>query len=287
MRGFLSSLTALLAAVILPIAITAVWTAERVTDTDGYVGAVGPLADDPDVQQALIDRLEQGAADAVGLEELSGSQQRAARQAVAAAVRAVVTNPSFRPIWESANRAGHAELIRTLRADRSGPIAPLDLAVVMEEVLATMRAEGLPVREVRAPGLVFTPDREQLRAAQEGYQALDAARIVLPVVWVALVVIALAVARRRLRALAILAGASIVSVALMWPVLAVLRSGALDAVPAADRELGEAVWDGVTQSLERSALVAVIVAAVALVVAMVLGVVRSGRSAPEAGDGRC
>ncbi|MDQ4052019.1 MAG: hypothetical protein M3237_04880 [Actinomycetota bacterium] len=287
MRGFLSGLVALLAALVLPIAITAVWTAERVTDTNGYVGAVGPLADDPDVQAALTGRLEQYAADAVGLEELGGAQEQVARQAITAAVTAAVTDPSFRPAWESANRAGHAELIRTLRDDQSGRIAPLDLAVVIEPVLDTLRAQGLPVRDVQPPGLVFTPDHRPLRAAQEGYQTLDAARLVLPVAWVALVVIALAVARRRLRALAILAGASIVSVALMWPVLAVGRSGALEAVPEADRELGEAVWDGVTQSLERSASVAIVVAAVALVVAVVLGLVRSGRSAPAGAGDRC
>jgi hypothetical protein len=158
---------------------------------------------------------------------------------------------------------------------------------VIEPVLATMRAQGLPVRDVEPPGLVFTPEHRQLRAAQEGYQALDAARVVLPVAWVVLVVLALAVARRRLRALAIVAVTSILSVALMWPALATIRSGALDAVPAADRELGAAVWDGVTRSLERSVLVAAVVAAIALAVAVVLGLVRSGRSAPAAADGRC
>ena len=82
MRGFLSGLTALLAALILPVAITAVWTAERVTDTEGYVGAVGPLADDEKVQEALVDRLEQYAADVVGLGQLPEAQQQPARLAI-------------------------------------------------------------------------------------------------------------------------------------------------------------------------------------------------------------
>ncbi len=62
-------------------AITAVWTAERVTDTDGYVGAVGPLADDEKVQDALIDRLEAHAADVIGLEQLPAAGQATARAA--------------------------------------------------------------------------------------------------------------------------------------------------------------------------------------------------------------
>ena len=110
-----------------------------------------------------------------------------------------------------------------------------------------------------APGLVFTPDHEQLRAAQEGYQLLDAARIWLPIACaVLLVAITLVVAQRRLRALAILAGASLLSVALLWPVLAAARSAALDSAPSADRDLAAAVWDAVTNSLERGVLVAVL-----------------------------
>ena len=127
---------------------------------------------------------------------------------------------------------------------------------MVDAVLDAMRAQGLPLQDVAPPGLVFTPDHRQLRAAQEGYQLLEGAQFWLPVIVVALVLISLLVARQRLRALAILAGASVVSVALLWPVLGGIRTGALDSVPAADRPLGEAVWDGVTASLERSALVA-------------------------------
>ena len=177
-----------------------------------------------------------------------------------------MTNSSFRPIWEAANREGHAELLRTLRDDRAGEIRPLDLAVVVDAVLDAIRAQGLPIRDVEPPALVFTPDHRQLRAAQEGYQALDAARFWLPVVWVVLVAITLLVARRRLRALAILAGASLVSVALLWPVLGAVRSGALDSAQTADRDLAAAVWDAVTNSLDRSILVAVLLAGAALIV---------------------
>jgi len=284
-RGLLSGLIALLAAALLPVAITAVWTAERVTDTDGYVGAVGPLADDPDVQQAVTERLEQYAADVVGLDQFGQLQQQTVRLAVRTAVSAVVTSPSFRPIWEEANRQGHAEVLRTLRDDNDGEIRPLDLTVMVDAVVDALRALGLPLQDVAPPGLLFTPDHQQLRAAQEGYQLLDAARVWLPVVWVVLVALALVAAKRRLRALAILAGASIASVALLWPVLAGVRSAALGSVEEVDRPLGEAVWDAVTASLERSALVAVIIAAVVLVVAVALGLVRSGRSAPAAADG--
>ena len=285
MRGLLSGLIALLAAALLPVAITAVWTAERVTDTDGYVGAVGPLADDPDVQQAVTERLEQYAADVVGLDQFGQLQQQTVRLAVRTAVSAVVTSPSFRPIWEEANRQGHAEVLRTLRDDNDGEIRPLDLTVMVDAVVDALRALGLPLQDVAPPGLLFTPDHQQLRAAQVGYQLLDAARVWLPVVWVVLVALALVAAKRRLRALAILAGASIASVALLWPVLAGVRSAALGSVEEVDRPLGEAVWDAVTASLERSALVAVIIAAVVLVVAVALGLVRSGRSAPAAADG--
>ncbi len=272
MRGVASTLTALLAAVLLPLAITAVWTAERVTDTDGYVAAVGPLAEDPDVQEALTDRLEQYAADVVGLDQFGQLEQRAARLALRTAVSAVVQSPSFRSVWESANREGHAELLRTLKDDDTAQIRPLDLAVVVDAVLDEIRAQGLPLQDVAPPGLLFTPDHQQLRAAQEGYQLLDASRTWLPIAWVALVVITLVMAERRLRALGILAGAALVSAALVWPVLSALRSSALDSIPQADRDLGGAIWDAVTNSLERGVLVAVIIAGLALIVTAVLEV---------------
>jgi hypothetical protein len=279
-RGFLSGLTALLAALILPVAITAVWTAERVTDTDGYVAAVGPLADDEQVQDALVDRFEQYAADVVGLGQLPQAQQQPARQAIRTAVSAAVTTSAFRSVWEAANREGHAELLRTLRDDRSGEIRPLDLAVVVDAVLGAIRAQGgLPIRDVEPPGLVFTPDHGQLRAAQEGYQALEATRVWLPVLWVVLVAITLLIAQRRVRALAVLAGASLVSTVLLWPVLAAVRAGALDSVPDADHDLAAAVWDAVTNSLDRTVLIAVLLAGAALVVAVVLTAVRGRRTA--------
>lgn len=269
MRGALSGLAAIVAALLLPLVITSVWTADRVTDTDGYVAAVGPLADDPEVQQALTQSLVQYAADAVSLDRLDPTSRRAARLVIRTAVTAVVTSPSFRPLWEAANRAGHAELLRTLRSDGAGEVTPLDLAVVVDEVLGALRAQGLPLSDVAPPGLEFTPDRAQLRAAQETYQALDAAQRWLPVAWVVLVGLTLLLARRRLRALAALAGASLLSVALMWPVLASVRSGVLATVPQADRDLAAAIWDGVTSSLDRSVIVGVILAAVVLVLAAV------------------
>lgn len=280
MRGALSGLAALLAALLLPLVITSVWTTDRVTDTDGYVAAVGPLADDPEVQQALSERLEQYAADVVRLNRLDPARRQAARLVIRTAVTAVVTSPAFRPTWEAANRAGHAELLRSLRSDRAGEVTPLDLAVVVDSVLDALRAQGLPIRDVAPPALEFTPDRAQVRAAQEAYQALDAAQRWLPLAWVLLVGLTLLVAQRRMRALAVLAGASLASVALLWPILGAVRSGVVAAVPSTDRDLAAAIWDGVTSSLDRSVLIAVIVSAIALVVASVLGVlgvVRGGR----------
>lgn len=277
MRGFVSGLTAVLAILLLPVAITAVWTAERVTDTDGYVAAVGPLADDPDVQRPLVDRLEQYAADAVGLGRLGEAQQQNARGLIRTAVTRVVTDPSFRPVWEAVNRAGHAEVVRTLREDTPGELTVLDLGPAVGAVTDALREQGLPVREVAVPAIVFVPDSQQLRAAQEGYQAIDAAGTWAPVAWIALVVLTLLVARRRRIALIVLAAGSLVSAALLWPFLAGVRTAVTDSVPAADRDLAEAVWDAVTASLERAALIAVLVAAAALVVAVVLGFVGRGR----------
>ena len=57
-RTWPSRVAAILACVVLPLATLSVWLDQRVTDTDAYVDAVGPLADDPVVQRLVATRVE-------------------------------------------------------------------------------------------------------------------------------------------------------------------------------------------------------------------------------------
>ena len=104
---------ALLACLALPLAIVSTWTANVVTDSDGYVEAVGPLADDSTVQEAVEERLEA---------EVLARLPRLPPQTVRRAVVRVVEGPEFRPAWEDANRSAHEQLVTALEASEDSPV---------------------------------------------------------------------------------------------------------------------------------------------------------------------
>lgn len=105
---------AVVACLALPLAIVSTWTANVVTDSDGYVEAVGPLAEDPTVQQAVEERLQA---------EVTARLPRVPPRIVRRAVVRVVQGPEFRPAWEDANRSAHEQMVAVLEADGDSPVA--------------------------------------------------------------------------------------------------------------------------------------------------------------------
>src|SRR6185312_10308641 len=56
-RRVISTVLVVLAAILTPISVITVWTANTVTNTDHYVATVGPLASNPDIQGAISNRV--------------------------------------------------------------------------------------------------------------------------------------------------------------------------------------------------------------------------------------
>jgi hypothetical protein len=56
-RTIVASLLIVVACVLAPLSVVAVWTRNQVTDTNRYVATVSPLASDPAIQAAIADQI--------------------------------------------------------------------------------------------------------------------------------------------------------------------------------------------------------------------------------------
>ena len=276
-----SRIAALLACLVLPLATVSVWLDQRVTETDGYVDAVGPLAEDAAVQREVAARLEEAVLAALPLDRLPDNARENATLAVHTVVLAILTSPEFPPAWRDANRTAHTQLIRALRGE-PGAVGPdgrvsVNLAAIVDTVLAELRARGLFEGEVDVQASFAVLDADQLDRAQRGYRLLNALGLWLPLVWFGLVGLALLLSPRRGRTLGTLAIGSLVAMVLLLGLLALGRNVAVDAVPSADRKVAGPVWDVVTSSLHTAVLVLIAVAGALVLLRMFTRLVGRGR----------
>ena len=93
-------------------------------------------------------------------------------------------------------------------------------------------------------------DADQLAKARRAYDALDTLGFWLPLVWAALVLLTLLLARRRLATTAKLAAATLVTLGLLALVLLFARDALTEDLP--QRDVALAVWDVVVASLWRA-----------------------------------
>ena len=261
---------ALLACVALPLAIVSTWTANVVTDSDGYVNAVGPLADDSAVQEAVEQRLEA---------EVLARLPLLPPQTVRRAVVRVVEGPEFRPAWEDANRSAHEQLVNTLEASGDSPVAKdgtvtIDLGPLLVAVIKTVDTQGR-VDTSNAPDIrteFNLVSARQLEQARTTYQLVHLAGLWMPVVWLLLLAVALLLAVNRRRALAWLALGSLVCAGALLLAVSLARREVIDRAAAGESDLVGAVWDVVTAGLRNGAWLAVAAALLVLLLALTLGV---------------
>ena len=147
-------------AVLAPLSVVARWAHDTVSDTDRYVETVAPLASDPAVQAAVIDRITteittrlqvdavtDQAVDALAdrglpplasasLKALSGPLADAINGFVEKQVTALVESDAFQTAWEEANRQAHTQMVAVLTGKDTDQVEITDNAVSIN--LATM-----------------------------------------------------------------------------------------------------------------------------------------------------
>jgi hypothetical protein len=193
-----------LAALLVPVAVIATWTARTVTDTDAFVARVVPVASAPEVQalieQEMTAQVTQAIDSAVApkvsgaidqmaapdlvkglLRDLAGSLGGAVESRTASIVAKVVEAPEFANAFEEATRTAHTDLVAALDGDTStgslvteGDTVSIKLATVGNAVRQELVAAGftfvdrLPTLEASIPITTV----EQLETWQRYYQLL-------------------------------------------------------------------------------------------------------------------
>lgn len=265
-----AKLLALLSAALLPLGLVGAWAERVVTDTDAYVAAVAPLADEPAVQGFVTSRL----LDVVGAQVPPGLLGPAGERLLERATRRVVSSDRFAAVWRSAHAQVHRQLVAALEADDQRPLV-LRLDPLVDGVRDAIQRElGLPVAPpIEASLAVRVASPADTARAREAYRLVDALFPAVPLVWGATLVLALLPRRRRRSTLAVAAAASALTSLALWAV--VDRAGPVVAAAAEARRLPldeavvRAVYAGLTDGLAGWALLAAGASAVVLVAALV------------------
>src|SRR4051812_17576781 len=262
-RSVLAVVLIVLGCVLAPVAGVSVWVHNQVSDTDRFVRTMSPLVDDPDVQNALTNRLTatvfqyvdvQGIADdavsalaAQGLPPQLVTRLGALTPTLTSAVTGfvhdkiaeLVASPEFASAWNAAIRVAHQQAVTVLSGDSKAVVVRgdkvyLDLAPFID--LAKKRLSDRGLTAVNAiPDVhptVALAKADTLVRAQSAYTALDRVARVLP--WVVLLLFAVAVylARNRFRALVGVGLGLGLSMVVLAAGLLVARSLFVDAVPS-------------------------------------------------------
>lgn len=259
-----SAVLIVLACVLAPLCVVTVWVHDIALDTDRYVSTMAPLATDPAIQAAAVNRITQAvgaqvdgpqiAAEIAGWLQSQGLPARAAAavgqlgpqldSAVDGAVDRVstrfVTSDAFATVWTRANRVAHGAVVDALTGNGRGAVGvdggtvTLDVGAAVDQVKDQLVRAGVKpaakIPEVDRQLVLFQSD--QLGKARAGARLLDAVGNWMPVPALAVAAAGILLARRRRRALArtalgAAAGCLVVSIALV-----LARHYYLDHLPA-------------------------------------------------------
>jgi hypothetical protein len=222
-RRLLVAVLVVLGCVLAPISILAVWTNNTLLNTDQYVDTVGPLVEDPAIQDALANRVTQALVNNVDIEKevKDALPERASFAApfvaqgierfVNEATLKLVQTDQFQSLWDTINRRAHARLVTVLKGEGTETVATkdgkvqVDLKPVITKVQNELDSLGVSIFDqlpVGSVGTTFTLfESKQLRSAQSAVKLLDTLAIVLPILTVLLLAAAVALSGNRRRTL--------------------------------------------------------------------------------------
>lgn len=134
------------AALLLPVALTAFWAQRTLTDTERYVATVAPLADDPTIQQAVGDkvssviitqldaqtRIEALLVDYPKLSLLAGPISSGVNGLVDRTVDEFLASDQFSDLWRTINEKTQQALMQALEGKEDGAVTITNGQVVLD-----------------------------------------------------------------------------------------------------------------------------------------------------------
>ncbi|RYU10844.1 hypothetical protein [Nocardioides iriomotensis] len=278
MRSLAAFLVLLIAGLMVPVSTAGWWLRDTVVPRNAYVDTVAPLAQDPDVQDAVRAKLVNETTDSLGVipPAIADRVEPLVRRAAAS----VVEGPAFEKAWKESNRAAHKQLVGALSGEtdsvgvRAGSTVELRLGPLGAAVRQEVDKAGLPfggaIPETDTTYPIGSTD--DLGRSQTAFRLFKEYGRGLPIVTAVLLVLGLALARRRGSALAGTAVVALIGLGGLWLALGSARERYLDALPAAVPDTaGGAYFDVLTASLYSLMTVVAAGSAVALVVGLLGG----------------
>jgi hypothetical protein len=284
-----------LASLLAFVAVLAIWVDRQMLNTDNWTRASSQMLQDPTIRNRVAERLvddlyanvdveaEIRAALPPRAQPLAGPAAGALRNFAERAAKEVLSRPRAQLAWQNANRTAHEQLVSVLKGggpivSTSGGDVTLDLRALLGELQARTGVGGRVAGRLPPSAAQVTVMRsDQLEAAQDAFNVLDALPIVSVVLSLALFGIALAVApgwrRQAVRGYGFgLLAAGLAALA--------TRSLAGDAIvdslvpTEAGKPAAHDVWEIVTELLDQAAVAAVFYGAVLILGAWLAGPTR-------------
>ncbi|MFJ9212518.1 hypothetical protein [Streptomyces sp. NPDC102264] len=248
MRTYLSTALIVLLTVLAPLSAVAAWVDLEVGDTDRFVSTMAPLASDPDVQNAVADRITDEVLAEIDVGPLL---KDGVRGLLHDAVLSFETTNAFKNAWNTATRAAHATAEQALTSG-GGNAVTIDLAPITARVKKQLTddsvpyANRIPVRHTQ----IIVLEANGLGIWRDVTQGLRAAGIWPAVGTLVLTGAAVLLAVHRRRALIGAGLAYAAGAALLFLCVAVARGSILQDLPdTGDRSAAAAIFDALTSSL--------------------------------------
>ncbi|MFJ6618145.1 hypothetical protein ACIQOW_11320 [Kitasatospora sp. NPDC091335] len=308
-----------LTCVLVPVSLLTVWVHDIALDTDRYVATVAPLATDPAVQDAAVNRLTQAvdvkvdgpavASDLAAWLQSQGLPPRAASavkalgpklddavdQVVTRAATEFVRSDAFATVWTQANRFAHAAVVHALTGHGRGAVGVADGTVTLDigtavdrlkdELVAVGVSPAARIPDVNKQMVLFQSD--ELAEIRGAAHALDVAGNRIPVLTVLLGAIGVLPARRKRRALVTTALGAAGACLLVAIALVIVRHHYLDRLSPAVQSpaAAAAIFDTLLRFLRTSLRTAIVLGVLVALGGYLSGTGRFPRAVRARADG--
>lgn len=305
-RSVVAAILIVLGVLLAPVSVATGWAKATLTDTDAFVATYAPLADDPEVQQFIVDRtvsaideklnIEGLVSDVItgltglgtpprttaALQALQGPAVQGIRATITRTVDGMVRSDSFATMWAEILRVSHQQTVQllgndpesVLRAGQDGSIG-IQLAPIIARAKERLLAEGfgfasaIPVIDKT----VVLAQVDALPTIKAIYATTLTVGLWLPWVVLALLVGGVLLSRSKPRATIWAATGFGLSMLALLIGFSVARIAMLASIPQSvlPGTVGGALFDAATESMQRTATVAFVAGLVVAVVAWLAG----------------
>ena len=288
-RRILVSVLVVLVCILAPISVLGVWVRNTILHTDQYVDTMAPLSDNPDIQQAVANRVGTAVADNSSIEArvkdlLPTKAERLApvimgglEQVASTAALKIVQSDQFDTLWREMNRRAHTRVIALLQgkgtdtvATKNGEIT-VTLAPIVDRVKSKVSfLENVDTSDLDEPIVLF--QSENLEKTQGAVDLLNDVANYLPFITLALLAIAIALSGNRRRTVLRTALGIAFGMALLLVILNVAHNLYLNALPKrVNQDAATAVYEQVLSFLRLSLRTALVVAILVAIGAWLAG----------------